>query len=187
MFWAVATANPLKCMHTSGSAIRPEKVKRSVLLYRCKGLGDSLLHLFDCRRLCSLQQQVHKATLCRSTLVNCVRVLSCSLTEGPNAGSACAPLPSSRTLFTLFTAFSPYSSARCLAFLTDFPRNFLNCVLVGNMETAEYNIGCVPSRGKRQTPTAGDFLTFSVSVSLRPCLPEEPEPCRRRRTALHRS
>lgn len=41
-------------------------------------------------------------------------------------------LPSSRTLFTLLTAFSPYSSARCLAFFTDLPRNFFNWVLVGN-------------------------------------------------------
>lgn len=39
-------------------------------------------------------------------------------------------LPSSRTLFTLLTAFSPYSSARCLAFFTDLPRNFLNWVLI---------------------------------------------------------
>lgn len=39
-------------------------------------------------------------------------------------------VPSSRTLFTLLTAFSPYSSARCLAFFTDLPRNFLNWVLI---------------------------------------------------------
>lgn len=42
----------------------------------------------------------------------------------------CSILPSSRTLFTLLTAFSPYSSARCLAFFTDLPRNFLNWVLI---------------------------------------------------------
>lgn len=38
---------------------------------------------------------------------------------------------SSRTLLTLFTAFSPYSSARCFALFTDFPRNFFSCVLRG--------------------------------------------------------
>ncbi len=36
---------------------------------------------------------------------------------------------SSRTLLTLFTAFSPYSSAKCFALFTDLPRNFFSCVL----------------------------------------------------------
>lgn len=38
-------------------------------------------------------------------------------------------LPSSRTLFTLLTARSPYSSARCFARFTDLPRNFFSWVL----------------------------------------------------------
>lgn len=62
------------------------------------------------------------------------------------------PLPSSRTLFTLLTAFSPYSSARCLAFFTDLPRNFFNWVLVGNKQqqiSYIYGRSCAQGEGNQ--------------------------------------
>lgn len=86
-------------------------------------------------------------------------------------------LPSSRTLFTLLTAFSPYSSARCLAFFTDLPRNFFNWVLVRNTNKPliYFKLDDVVKEGntlsfsKRQPKTTSPYVlcfSFPPSVSV---------------------
>lgn len=83
-------------------------------------------------------------------------------------------LPSSRTLFTLLTAFSPYSSARCLAFFTDLPRNFLNWVLSENQTTQWLSLlyfGIKPTEDEKQATVFVEAhvfcFSFPPSVSAR--------------------
>ncbi len=95
---------------------------------------------------------------------------------------------SSRTLLTLFTAFSPYSSAKCFALFTDLPRNFFSCVLseyrrqvvlqdvcflFGHNCTTIQRFAMFLKKSMHLYSIQINIhllLTFSVSVSLHRCL-----------------